>query len=486
MDTKYVALYCRLSPRPDGSYEGVDLQERWGRKYAAERWPELPVEVFRDKGISAHNGDQREGYDRLREWITAGRIAHLWCVEQSRLERREIEWFQLAAELDAAGIDELHTDREGVIRVRDEVSGIKAVIAAGEARKLKRRVNDKLAELAGEGRPAGGRTFGYERYRDEENKAALRIVAEQARTLRDAADKILSGQSLTSVAADLTARGVRGAGGAKITYKTLNRMLTNPTVAGYRVYRGEIVGRGLWDPILDEATWQSLRAKLAKPRSVQTKIGGTYDITEHQYGDRSTRTRRRYLLTGGIAVCGVCDPSTPMRAQRRKVYGERLDAIYTCWHGFHVGIMADPFEQYVAGRLLDELDQPQFLQALTADEYGARRDTIVAALSAAEKQRTELATMWATPGELTAAEWRAARRGIEEQEQRLRRELWDLPAPLMVGTDISEVRDAWPDMLLGEKRELIEMFIDHVVVHPAKPGAKAFDSARVEIQWRTL
>lgn len=481
---KYAGLYCRLSPRPDGSYEGVELQEKWGRTYAADHWPDLPVEVFRDKGISAHNGDEREGYNRLRDWIRQGKLVHLWCVEQSRLERREAEWFQLAAELDAAGITELHTDREGIVRVRDEVAGIKAVINAGEARKLKRRVNDRLAELAAEGRPSGGRTFGYTRSRDEQNKAVLIVDEDQAAILRDAADKILSGWSLSNVAADLTSQGVRGANGAAINYGTLRRMLTNPTVAGYRVYRGEIVGKGLWDPILGEDVWQALRAKLAKPRSVQTKNGDTYDISEHQYGGRSSRSRRRYLLTGGIAVCGVCDPPTAMRAQRRKVYGDRLDAIYTCWHGFHVGIMADPLEQHVADELLAELDQPQFLQAIAADEYAVRRDAILVALTAAETQRTELAEMWAS-GELTAAEWRAARQTIDEQEQRRRRDLADLPAPL-VGIDISQVREAWPSMLLDEKREMIEMFIGSVTIHPAKPGAKAFDPTRVSIAWRRL
>ena len=37
--SRYVALYLRLSPRPDGSYEGVDVQEWWGREYAAKTWP---------------------------------------------------------------------------------------------------------------------------------------------------------------------------------------------------------------------------------------------------------------------------------------------------------------------------------------------------------------------------------------------------------------------------------------------------------------
>lgn len=481
--TKHVAVVCRLSPRPDGSYEGVDLQAGWGRSYAAAEWPGLPVEVFADAGISASNGDHRPEFERFREWVADGKIVHVWAVEQSRLERREVEWFRLAAELDAAGITELHTSRDGVVRVRDEVAGIKAVLNAGETRKLKKRVNDKLAELAAEGRPAGGRTFGYEHVRDESNRATLRVVDGQAEILREAAGRILAGWSLSNVAADLTGRGVRGVNGANVTYKTLNRMLTNPTVAGFRVYRKEIVGRGNWEPILDTSTWQAVRAKLSKPRAVRTSNGDTYEITEHQYGAHSTRARRRFLLTGGIAVapCGAA-----MGAQRRKAKaGGAAAALYFCKADFCAGIMADGLEDHVRDVLLAELDKPEFLQAVAADSNAERRDAILASLAADERQRDELARMWATPGELTAAEWRTARRTLAEHEQELLAELAALPAPL-VNVDISQVRDAWPVMTLGERREIVAMFIDRVVVKPARPGARAFDPDRVSIVWRIM
>lgn len=474
--TKHVALYCRLSPRPDGKYEGVDLQERWGRDYAASAWPDLPIEVFPDIGISAANGDNRPEYERLREWIRADKVSHVWCVEQSRLERREVEWFTLAAELDAAGITEVHTNRDGIMRVRDEVAGIKAVLAAGEVRKLKARVNDRLAEIAAEGRPHGGRTFGYRSATDDDGGKTLAIVPEQANELRDAADKILAGWSLSNVAADLTRRGVSGANGRPINYHTLRKMLTNPTIAGQRAYRGRIVGPGIWEPILDMATWQAVRAKLSKPRSVQTSTGGTYEITM-----QSPRSRRRYLLTGGIAVCGVCD--APMGAQRRKVKGRQVDGIYFCRRSFCVGIMADGLEDHVRDELLNEFDRPEFLDALAVDGHQERRDDIVQALGNVETQRNELAELWATPGELTAAEWRTARRALAEQEDQLRDELASLPPPRL-DVDISHVREAWPDMTLDEKREMLSMFIDRVVVNRAKPGTRAFDSDRVEIMWR--
>lgn len=480
--TKYVALYCRISKAPNGKTEGVKAQERWGRDYAASAWPDLPVEVFADNNLSAANGGPRPEFDRFREWVAAGKVAHVLAVEQSRLERREVEWFELAAQLDAAGISDLHTRRDGIVRVRDEISGIKAVINAGEVRKLKQRTIDRLGEIAAEGRPHGGRTFGYRAALDDEGKKTLAVVAEEAAMLRDAADKVLSGWSLSNVAADLTARGVRGANGGTITYKTLNKMLTNPTVAGQRVHQGRIIGQAVWDPILDMSTWQAVRAKLSKPRAVRMSNGENYEITEHQYGAHSTRSRRRFLLTGGLAVapCGGL-----MSAQRRKVKGRRLAALYFCKTDHCAGIMADALEDHVRDEMLAELDKPAFLAGLTADDDGERRKAIVEALDAVERQRNELAELWATPGELTAAEWRTARRALAEREQELQAELVAIPSPL-VEIDISQIRAAWPGMTLDEKRELVEMFIERVTIRPAKPGTRAFDDSRVEITWRAV
>jgi hypothetical protein len=259
-------------------------------------------------------------------------------------------------------------------------------------------------------------------------------------------------------------------------------MLTNPTVAGHRVYRGRIVGRGVWEPILDEDTWQAVRAKLARPRTVRKGNGGTYDITGHQYGSHSARSRRRYLLTGGVAVCGVC--GAPMKAQRRKVYGERLDAIYVCSSRYCVGVMADPLEDHVRDRLLDELDKPEFLEQVAAGNHTDHRDEISNALQAIDGQRRTLAELW-SGGELTDSEWRAARQTLAEREQELRRELAMLPPPI-TAVDISQIRDAWPAMTLDERREIITMFIARVIVARAKPGTRAFDPGRVAVGWRRL
>jgi site-specific DNA recombinase len=481
--TRYAAIYCRISVDQRGRREGVKAQERWGRDYAASAWPGVPVRVFTDNDISAANGDHRRGYEQLLQALDRGEVAHLWAVEQSRLERREVEWFQLAAVLDAAGITELHTSRDGIVRVRDEVAGIKAVLNAGEVRKLKRRVNDRLDAIAAEGRPAGGRVFGYRHEKDETKPKMLIPIPEQADAVRWAAQKVLAGWSLANIAAELRARGLRGAHDGTLTAGRVRTMVTNPTVAGHRVHRGRIIGRGVWQPILDEDTWQACRARLGANRTVRRADGSDYPVTAAHIGNPAGR---KYLLTGGLVRCDVCGAA--LVGSVKQLNGGRRTKPYLLCHPNTggrgcVGIMLPETEDHVVAMLFAELDKPEFLDLIATDDHADRRGALTDALRATERQRDELAALWAIPGELTTSEWQTARRALAEHEQQLHAELAAVPAPL-VNVDIATARSAWPNMTLDEQREFLRLFIDTVTIKRAKPGTRSFDPGRVEIGWR--
>lgn len=476
-----VGLYCRISIDKTGRKEGVKAQERWGREYAEKTWPGCRIRVFVDNHVSAARNDVRPGYDQLRAAIQAGEITQLWTVEQSRLERREGPWFELAAELDAAGIAELHTRRDGIVRVRDDVAGIKAVISAGERRRMIARVNDRLDVRAAEGLPAGSRYFGYRRGVDEQGRPTLIIEPEEAEAVRWAADAVLSGWSLTNIGRELRARGHRGAQGGKFNTSSVHKTLTSAALAGLRVHRGEIVGRGNWEPILSEDVWHAVRARLSSSRRIRTAHGAEFEIPADQIGRRPAR---KYLITGGLARCGVCGAALSgavktLRNGDRRPY---LSCARAAGGRGCVGMMLDSAQEYIIQRLLNELDKPEFLAAVTADDHAGRRDDLTDALSVIDNQRTELAKMWSSGG-LSTDEWQTARTGLDAREQRLRAELAAIPVPTE-RINIDDVRQAWPAMTLDEQRQLLRMFIAAVLIHPATPGTRTFDPTRITIEWR--
>ncbi len=285
----HVALYCRISRDRNGRAEGAEAQEKWGRDYAAGAWPDAPVVVYADNDISASNGDHRPGYEELR---------------------REVGWFELAAELLSAGITSLHTNRDGIVRIGDEIAGIKAVLNAGEVRKLTRRINDRLAENAAGGTPPGSVPFGYRHGVNDAGDKTYVIVPGQADAIRWAAQKVLAGWSLSKVKAGLCVHGphrvkIRNAAGevvtdaqgnsrtrtTALTAGSVRSMLTSPSIARWRVHQGRVVGRGNWSPILDEATWQACRrARFSGPRTVTRSDGGAYPVTSRHTGYSAAST----------------------------------------------------------------------------------------------------------------------------------------------------------------------------------------------------
>lgn len=143
-----------------------------------------------------------------------------------------------------------------------------------------------------------------------------------------------------------------------------------------------------------------------------------------------------------------------------------------------------PAEAFVAAVLPGGVTLLSASIKFAADNHDARRGEFISALADIERQRDELAQMWATPGELTAAEWRTARQRLSEQEQQLRSELVKLPPPV-VDVDIDAAREAWPLMTLDEQRQFVRLFITRVTIQPATVrGSKRLESNRIGIEWR--
>lgn len=484
---QYVALYLRISRDPAGRVEGVGRQEAWGRDYAARHWPGVPVRVFADNNLSADESTHRPEYEQLRKAIAAGEVAHLWAVEQSRLTRVEVHWFELASDLLAADITEIHTDRDGVVRL-DEVAGIKAVLAASERRRLKRRVNDTLTSLANEGRPPGGPVFGYRRTVDAEGRRALEVDPDLAPHIRAAADMVLGGWSLSAVAREMEARGVPTRLGGRWTHSNVKGMLTAPTVAAQRVHQGEVIREGNWDPILDKGTWERLCDMLGAQHEVVRPDG-----TVQKVGGRRRNPGRIYLLTGGVARCGREGCGAALVARRRINHKSERTPLYFCDkdHGGcgRLGALAgEPFpdgspgvESTVVRLLFERLRTPEFMAMVAEDDTAEARDALTRRIDGVKDRRRKLARRWAR-GELDDGEWDDARDELDTLRAGLVADLEAL-APV-TRVDVTAVLAGWAELPMPERRSFVDLYIAQVRVSPAKPGAKVFDPGRVTVEWR--
>lgn len=479
---EHIAIYARISRDREGRAEGVALQEKRCRAYAEERWPGEPQAVYCDNDLSAARDDVvRPEFLDLISAIERREVTQLVVAELSRLTRQPMEFELLCRALQGAGIRDIHTYRTGVVPAErgSLLSGrLQTIINAHDAEILRIRTIDKHAELAVQGRPSGGRPFGYRIGRNELNQATLEVEPVQAEAARWAAEEVLRGRALTAIARDLQDRGVPTARKGRWTSTTVRSMLTAPSIAGLRTHHG-VLRPAAWEPILDQATWEAVKGVLSGPTTIIRSDGRPQEVT------RRHTPERRYLLTGGIARCGLCGAG--LTAFVRRGRHRRRRPAYNCPPQTRggcsgIGIGADPMEAMVADELLKRLDSPMFREMLVAgDPHEESRAALHGDLEMLAVRRQELAEALAD-GRVSMADWEAASAALGSREETVRTALGALPPPVF-DIDPDAVRSAWELMTMNERREVVTLFVARVTVSPAKKGTRQWDPSRVEITW---
>lgn len=460
--TKRAAIYCRISKDADGLGLGVDRQERECRELCAKHGADVAA-VFVDNDISAFSGRHRPGFAGAQEAMKAGDIDLLVAWHPDRLTRQTRELEDLIDLLDATSVDVL-TVSAGAYDLHSPSGRMAARIVGSVARyeseHKAERLRSKSDELARRGAPAGGRApYGYrwEHPERERSKGNLLIHADEARELRRMAKRVLDGWSALRIERDLNQRGVATKEGRPWHHSTVRAVLINPTIAGLRVHRREIAGPGTWEPILDRETWESVRATIADPAR------------------KRQRPASKYVLAGmvrssaGDPMNGRPDKSgrTYATSQHRGPDGSWINPKRS------TTVDADKLEAYVVEAAMIALRDWQPSEPVTPDGHAqvAELEVEMADLARLRGERT-----------ISMAEWLAAREPLEaalrEARATIRR---PVQKPRLLGA--RNVRKAWEDASIEDRRQALIAVIEAVIVDKATRGRWTTMAERVQIKW---
>src|SRR5262249_12496517 len=164
---------------------------------------------------------------------------------------------------------------------------LRASFAREELRKIRSRISRKHLELAERGMNAGGgRPVGC-----EDDRVTIRT--HEADLVREAARRVLAGETLRGICRDWTARNVATVSGKPWSMQVMRRMLCSARISGRRERRtapdgrvrdiGVITAAAIWPAIITPDESDALRSLLGNPAR------------------RMKRRPAAYLLTGGIA-----------------------------------------------------------------------------------------------------------------------------------------------------------------------------------------
>lgn len=484
-----VADYARLSEDdakdPDLIGENVRIQLDECELFRLTR-PDLHhVGSFKDNDISAsaYGNEARPDFDNLMELVRGSGVDVILCVEVTRLFRKPLE-AEVLIDLVWSKKTSFHTiltTRGGYYDLRTS-AGRKAVrdavnAAAGESDNISDRVRLKKGALARRGKPNGGRrAYGYA-------ADGVTIVEHEAAIIREIAKRLIAGETVRAILADLNERGVPTAEGKKWYKPTLINMMKRKRYIGIREHKGAEYP-AVWDAILSVEEFERVQAVFKSTAHLKELRGNP----------------RKYLL-GGYAFCGACGNKLGGSMKRDRP-GEPNKPRYKCLPydstGRRVGCagvsrLAEPLEDFITETVLHRFDSEDFAKAYAdaADDGVA----LTALLDEHQAKKAKLASLiddyyGDNPDNLSREQFMRAKSSAEASLARIERELEkETSKRSLAGIPIGmTLREAWERTTdLDWRRAIIGLVIDKVTVHPGggKPRYKQwrFDINQIEISW---
>ncbi len=272
------------------------------------------------------------------------------------------------------------------------------------------------------------------------------VVAGEAAAVREAATRVLDGETLSSVVKDWNERGLTTAGGGPWRVNSLSGLLVQARlVAPPR--------------ILDDDTHRRLLALHASR------------------GKGPRRTTRRYLLTG-LLRCWRCGGT--MRGMPRAGGAD----LYVCPGPPHGGcsgtaVTADHAEDAVGDMVIAHLDAAGVPRAPVDG-----RETLLE-LAGHRRRLLELGDLWAS-GEISKEEWISLKRNVGNRARAAEAEVARLSRAAAL-RDLAGsgrvLRARWPSMDVEQRRTVVQAAIDHVLVLAAEPPRQVFHPERLQPAW---
>ncbi|CCQ46033.1 resolvase, N terminal domain protein [Pseudarthrobacter siccitolerans] len=498
--------YLRVSQDRSGTGKSPAQQHDEMATAARQKGWALHPRPYRDtdRSASRYARKAREGFAELMADLEDGTfdadMLGIW--ESSRGSRRTGEWIDLIEYCADRSVliwvmthNRVYDPRNARDRrsLREDASD-----AEYESDKTSERLLRDMRANAMKGRPHGKNIYGYERVYDQVTRQLIEVVEhpEHGPIVREAANRVLAGETYYGIAKDFNARGIQPRRPTFTqrrsvlgwTPPAIKQMLSMPAYAGLRQHQGKVLEdvEAVWPPLLKPEEWHRLQAVMAG-RSRQ----------------KVNSWPAKHLL-GGIAECGVCGAGMRVSKQNTgpqqydKETGEKLPrkhySIYLCQGtpgktGFHVAMREGHLDQVVTAVVLARIQRPDFLarvgqegdgidevrQALL-EEIRGHREWIEQVRERAEAERN-LSLLFDQENRVAPK--------IEAAQKRL--ESLAATDPLIVdlaGADDVEAR--WEELSLVEKRHAIRLLVTPRVhtVSADWRGKRGINRERVEFVWR--
>lgn len=483
-------IYNRVSADKAGQRVSVESQDRENRAFCDRQgWDIVGTITDNDRSASRFAARKREGYQRVLAALDGtsefGRVDVLVAWESSRGERRLDGYVLLRGSLEENEVLYAYKGRVFDLTEGDDrfTTGLDALLDEREAERARERTQRSHRASVAALRPRSFAPYGYTRTYTTGGRIDKQLPDPvTSLVVQRIADQVLSGSaSLYSIAQALNRDGVlpprahrrdlhRAEGDPPVehsgwTPSIIRNLLTKPSLAGMRSYNGEVVGEGVWDPIVDPADWARVQALLRSP-------------------DRPTaRTRAAAHLLSGIAECGVCGGwMRPLMNRGRMTYA--CAGVNPTASKGHVVRSAQHLDAWVMVQVGSYLASPQLREWLAPrPELPESQAVAVRKLEGVRAQLAEFESE-ALAGRVSAASFGRIEAGLLAQIAELEQAATPLVLPPVVaGVAGVGAERRFAALSLMEQRRVVRAVCRVVVHRSARRGVRGFDPSTVDVRW---
>ena len=430
-----------------------------------------------DPSRSAWNPNvKREAWDELMDRLETGISGGMIVFDIERFTRQPKDGERMI-DLAARGLMVLDSESEYDLTAPNGKKAFRDAInaAAYYSDRLSTRVRRGLRRKAMAGEPNGNfRRFGFE-------PDHVTIREEEAEIIREMTRRFLAGEALSSLLADLDARGIRTSHGNRFNVTSLKRLLTREINCGRIAYTDpktgtkSVVGRLKGEPIVNEEDFDRVCAIIASRR-------------------RGRPNSPRYLCST-IAVCGSPGCGHSLHGQPRTDWQAYPDGsvrrVYWCSvvNGGCGKTKIDQraLDEAAAALVIEILSDPRNTAAIetSAREIASEAARLDLEIAEAEAVAEALADRLGR-GEIPLTRYDVAVRPLDARIEKLKAERAGLPTPALQQQPVPEAsREQWQRRWDAadhkEKRELLKMAMrgKHLVIAPMERGAGSTDQADI-------
>ncbi|MCI1478199.1 MAG: recombinase family protein [Clostridium beijerinckii] len=324
METKLikVACYCRVSTKSEEQEQSFEAQQAYFKEKLSKKNGYDLVEIYADRGLSGTDFSKREQFNKMLEdcgiikkevkareteirkkYISIDYVAdagitprfNLIYVKDSSRFARNTEVSRIITRLRDKGVFVYFEDLNKSTENPNEKMLIDFMFSMSEQESISRSTKVRFGNVqsAKEGIVRSMRLYGYQ-YNKEEN--SLRIIPEEAETVKLIFDLRLEGYGGRAIVTELNQRGIKNRKGNGWRANTINSMLQNLVYCGKvvrnkwyssRMYGKDIVTlnkRDKWivedsekvDQIINEETFEKVQEMIEGNRQKVGRVQGQY------------------------------------------------------------------------------------------------------------------------------------------------------------------------------------------------------------------